>query len=404
MRKQILYISLALICFSCKKGTPLKPIFPFNGTVVKFTPVSVTKTSNKKVFVHLMPWFDTPESIGQWGIHWTMGLGSTYPNTTANGKRNIATHYYPLIGPYASKDYAVIDYQLQMMKLSGIDGVFIDWSGTSAASEDLAYVKLNTDAIVARLGIAGMKYAIVYEDQYLKTYSDPIARARIDMNYLKDHFFNDSNYEKIGAAPLLMVFGPQLLVGAQWDSAFSVLPTKPAFLPLWGQSYKASTTASGEFAWINQDNQASLNRFYGNTYTGMKIASAYPGFNSFYKEGGWPGPQWIIAANGVANFEQTLDLALATSYNYLQLCTWNDYGEGTMLEPTEEFKYTLLTTLQQKLGVSDLTQSDLEAAARLYALRKANAGNTDALKKLDQGFYYIASLQMDKAKALLASF
>ncbi|HTB99696.1 MAG TPA: hypothetical protein VK705_03345, partial [Ferruginibacter sp.] len=83
----------------------------------------------------------------------------------------------------------------------------------------------------------------------------------------------------------------------------------------------------------------------------------------------------------------------------------NDYGEGTIIEPTVQFGYGYLTTLQQDLGVqSTLSQSDLQAVAQLYQLRQTNAGNPAALAKLDQGFYFMASLQMDSAKALLASF
>ncbi len=30
--------------------------------------------------------------------------------------------------------------------------------------------------------------------------------------------------------------------------------------------------------------------------------------------------------------------------------TWNDYGEGTMIEPTKEFGYGFLNTLQKREG------------------------------------------------------
>ena len=42
----------------------------FSGTVVTYAPVAVTKSSTKRVFVHLMPWFETPATnSGNWGIH-----------------------------------------------------------------------------------------------------------------------------------------------------------------------------------------------------------------------------------------------------------------------------------------------------------------------------------------------
>jgi len=49
-----------------------------------FAPVAVTKTSTKKVFAHIMPWFETPATnSGTWGIHWTMS--NQNPNTLQTG-------------------------------------------------------------------------------------------------------------------------------------------------------------------------------------------------------------------------------------------------------------------------------------------------------------------------------
>jgi hypothetical protein len=42
-----------------------------------------------------------------------------------NGRRQIAAHYYPEIGPYASADESVIEYQLNLMKYAGVDGIFV---------------------------------------------------------------------------------------------------------------------------------------------------------------------------------------------------------------------------------------------------------------------------------------
>jgi hypothetical protein len=369
-------------------------------------PKPVTKTVTKKVFVHLMPWFETKASNGggTWGIHWTMS--NQNPDIIeSNGQRQIASHYYPLTGPYASGDSAIIQYQLLLMKLSGIDGVFIDWPGVQQRYDYPLLVR-NTNQVVAMLSKVGLNYAIVYEDQDLKGATDVIATAQKDMAYAQTNYFTAANYEKIGEKPLLLNFGPQVIKGeANWTSVFSVLNPQPAFFPLWFQSGTAGSNATGEFAWIPQDNLATLTHFYTTyTYGGTKFGSAYPGFNSFYAEGGWGGPTWTIAYNNLSNFQQTLDLALAQSnINYIQLATWNDYGEGTMIEPTKEFNYGFLTTLQQKLGVQSLDQSDLEAVAQYYSLKVQYANDAAKQQQLTQVFNYMVSLQMQKAKDLLAT-
>ena len=126
----------------------------------------------------------------------------------------------------------VIEYQLLTMKLSGIDGVFIDWPGT-LSKYDYPLLVRNTLKIVSVLSRVGLHYAIVYEDQNLVNATDKIVQAKADMNYLQSNFFVQSNYENIDGKPVLLVFGPQQIkTGADWSSIFSVLSTQPAFFPL----------------------------------------------------------------------------------------------------------------------------------------------------------------------------
>lgn len=400
-----LFLFLLLTFFwSCKKtDTTAHPADP---EVVTFSAKPVQKTVSKKVFVHLMPWFETKVSNGgSWGIHWRMNTRN--PDIIeANGQRQIAAHFYPLIGPYASGDTTVIEYQLLLMKLSGIDGVFIDWPGVQN-SFDYPMLVRNTEKIVSMLERVGLQFAVVYEDQNLKNtgVADKVGTAQNDMRYLQNNFFTKSNYEKVEGRPLLLVFGPQALTTeSQWNSVFSVLPVGPSFMTLWFESQEAGSTSRGEYAWIAQDHLTTLNKFYTNGYQGLKFGSAYPGFKSYYAEGGWGGPTWMIEHNGTATFNQTLDLALSNAnIPYVQLATWNDYGEGTMIEPTKEFGYGFLTSLQQKVGVSSAGLSDLEAVGKLYELRKSKAAVPDVQKKLNQVFYYMVSLQLSKAKELLAT-
>ena len=73
-----------------------------------------------------------------------------------------------------------------------------------------------------------------------------------------------------------------------------------------------------------------------------------------------------------------------------------------MIEPTIEFGYSLLEQVQQFAGVS-YSKTDLQLVYNLYSLRKDYTGNNDVQLKLDQVFYYLVSLQIDKAKELLNS-
>ena len=129
---------------------------------VVMTPKQVTKTNQAKVYMHVMPWFHSKDHSGYWGIHWRMN--NKNPDTVLpNGQREIASHYYPLIGPYDSGDPDVVDYHVLLMKYAGVDGVLIDWYGSHAILDYGTNLK-NTNAIVEGVKKTGLGFAMVYED------------------------------------------------------------------------------------------------------------------------------------------------------------------------------------------------------------------------------------------------
>ncbi|MBF4516643.1 hypothetical protein IRZ71_09820 [Flavobacterium sp. ANB] len=372
-------------------------------------PVAIEKTNSTKIYVHYMPWFETNESSAdkKWGYHWTMA-NKNPNNIGANNRREIASYYYPLIGPYHSGDKNVIENHLLLMKYSGIDGVLIDWYGTFDVY-DYRMVKENTEQLIAMLDKVGLEYAIVYEDRVTKSAVDAgkaisvTGAAKTDLAYMEKNYFDDANYIKINGKPLLLNFGPIVLqTPAEWTNVFNTLTTKPAFLTLWDQSVEAGVNASGEYAWVYKDN-SFLTNFYTNTKPklGVAMGSAYPGFKDFYAAGGGGAAiGWTIEHNNGATLDETLLLAKNANLNYLQLITWNDFGEGTMFEPTVEFGYKYIEKVKTFAGVKN-TESFFTEISKLYNLRIEKKGNADAQKKLDQAFNYFVSMQPVKAKELI---
>ncbi|MFB9076073.1 glycoside hydrolase family 71/99-like protein [Flavobacterium procerum] len=376
----------------------------------KIEPVSVEKTNSTKIYMHYMPWFETKESSTdkKWGYHWTMA-NKNPDNVGANGRREIASYYYPLIGPYHSGDKNVIENHLLLMKYAGIDGVLIDWYGTYDVN-DYRMVKENTEQLIDMLDEVGLEYAIVYEDRFLTNVVNAgkaisvTGAAKTDLAYVQKNYFSDANYIKINGKPLLMNFGPIVLqTPAEWTNVFNTLTEKPTFLTLWDQSIEAGANASGEYAWVYK-NSTYLTNFYTNTKPKLNITmgAAYPGFKDFYVEGGGGGAiGWTIEHNNGTTLDETLSLAKNAAVDYLQLITWNDFGEGTMFEPTVEFGYSYIEKVKAFAGVKN-TENVFSDISRLYELRVQKKGNIEIQKKLDQAFNYFVSMQTAKAKQLLS--
>ena len=351
-------------------------------------PLSIKKSFTRKIYVHMMPWFQ----VG--GLHWS--LNSRNPAT------GVASYYAPMIGEYNSGDSVVIEYQLLMMKYAGIDGVLVDWPGLNGAN-DLPQNKANAEAIINRTAAFGLEFGIVYEDQDAVS----IDAAKNDMSYARDNYFNKSNYAKVNNAPLLLDFGPQKITNpADWTNVLSVFSTKPTLFTLWYNA-NAGGNAQGQFAWVAQNGLKGVSDFDngldGGNH-GLMIPVLYPGFNPYYAAGGWPGPTWKISytlkpdnTEGGDTFSSTFQLGMYAG-DPLQIATWNDYGEGTMIEPTNQFQYKFLTTLQQSVGAT-YTDAELKIVKMLYDQRRQFGGSKQA--QLDQASTALATLDVATACGIL---
>lgn len=373
-------------------------------TVVK--PKQVTKTNPTKVYMHVMPWFNSKDHSGYWGIHWRMN-NSNPENILPNGQREIASHYYPLVGPYDSSDPDLVDYHLLLMKYAGIDGVLIDWYGSHAVL-DYGANHTSTKAIVDGSKRTGLGFAIVYEDNTAyeverRKSITALAAAQQDMTYARQHFFSSEYYIQIAARPLWMTFGPRYFQQpAQWTEILSVLPSPPAFFALWHHRHRiGAANATGEFAWVDFDpSLGELEDFYTSPAAGLKIGSAYPGFHDYYAQGGWGESYGFVDHQDGVTLQSTLSKATTHQVPYLQLVTWNDFGEGTMIEPTVEFQYQFVEQIQQYTGVT-YTVHELEMIYTYYLKRKEHKNNADAQQLLNQVFDALNQLEISTAEEIL---
>lgn len=375
-------------------------------------PVRVAKTNPLPVYMHYMPWFETPDTLGGegWGWHWT--FNNQHPDTIdADGRHQIASHYYPLIGPYASGDQAVIEYHLLLMKYAGIDGIAINWYGVQGTNGDVDALLANSNAVVDASDVIGLDVAVVFEDRFAKDIDD----ARANMAYLRDHYFSRSNYIRRGAGadPLVMVFGPITFESpAAWADILSVAGEDVALLTLWYESADAGEQADGEFLWIYEDESlddflSRIEIYYESREPMQTLVGgiAYPGFVDFYEEG---GVGQVVAFEIPHESGQTLaaTLELAEKHHsridFLQLATWNDFGEGTVFEPTRETGFDYLVQIQHFTG-SPYSIDDLQLIHRLYLARKAHADDADTQTVLDNVATQLAELHVQEARSLLDS-
>lgn len=357
-------------------------------------------SEHKFVLAHYMSWYVTQPD---WGLHWSGPHRQHDPQKLDPvGLPDIWSHFHPLIGLYDSADPDVIECHLLQMRLAGIDGIILDWYGISDAA-DYSRIHEASKEIFKATERLGMNFAVCFEDRTIRYLieSDALRRDAIPdhltetLQWLHENWFVAPNYVRIDERPLLLNFGPLYVKDATtWKEALDSLSVRPKFFAL--DHLWKDVAADGGFAWVYpqawQDGptQETANEALASHYVAISndprrvIVSALPGFDDVYKRG-HPSVEYRDGAT----LEESLDVAFHGPWPIVQLVTWNDYGEGTMIEPTHEFGYLFLEIVQQsrreELGPEFASSvQDLRLPACLYELRQSAAVDRVELDRISE--------------------
>jgi hypothetical protein len=396
------------------------------------------------IMVHYMPWFQAPWFVKSadyqkyklpnepddptkvnFGFHWHMGSLDPF-KTDAKGYAEVATHYYPLTGPYDSRDPVILEYQTLLMKIAGIDGVIIDWYGVGQAL-DYPNVHAASQALFAKIKAANLKFSVCYEDQSLGkmvqakaiTLDQAVDAAKESLTWVDKNWMSDPCYLRVADKPLLLDFGPQftfkgMSAQAAWKSIFSALSTEPYFDTL--DDHLEAEPASGIYPWPPMWASTSgtlsparlvdyLNNYYKKTnQKPALVTSAFPRFHDFYQQAG------VAASYGYLDYADgqilklTLEASRLSKPDVVQIVTWNDYGEGTIVEPSAKSGYRDLEEIQAfRKGYEPAfpyAAADLRIPLGVFKMRIDPKLPADKAARLDALFAAAASGDAAKVKAI----
>jgi hypothetical protein len=347
------------------------------------------------VVVHYMPWFAAKTATRPWGWHWTMGKRD--PEHVTNGRREIASHYYPLIGPYDSGDPDVLEYHALLMKIAGIDGAVADWYGTDDVN-DYQFIDRCTSALFGEARRTGLKFGVVFEDRTIvdrvksgKVSANVVTQARRIVEGLAKGWMADDAYLRIGNRPAFFVFGHSGLTGDEWTRALAAPAGEERARPFLLTEHFAFGPAEGIFDWPSPSKGgigAALG-FAGTVGRGLvAVPVVFPRFDDYYAQAGVQASWGSIDDNDGKTFELLLERAFAGGAPIVQIATWNDWGEGTQIEPSNEFGYRDLEAIRRNRRSVDagfaFDDEDLRLPARIFRLRKSSGSDPAISSALDK--------------------
>lgn len=363
------------------------------------------------LLAHYMPWYVADHQTDSWGWHWTMNHFD--PSEETDGRRSIASQFYPLIGPYDSGDPHVIEYHLLLMKLAGIDGVIVDWYGL-ADFRDYAILHRNTLALVEQAEKLNMRFVICYEDQTIEALTDErrllpeqrVGHAQSELGWLQENWFAKPNYVRLNQLPVLLSFGFSGLSDKEWTQCLAGLAQPLAYF----SEHRRREGAVGAFDWpVPREGLVANQRFLETARQWpQSIPVAFPRFVDIYEHAQLHKSYGTIEDRNGLTLRRTLAAAFRSKASIVQLATWNDWGEGTQIEPSVEYGYRDLEWIQKQRATpgtgADLPRpGDLRLPLRLYRQRIAarqlgTQQQTQRHQKLDRIAKALAEGRVDEAQ------
>jgi len=327
---------------------------------------------------HYMPWFQVQKSATNseltW-FHWKWESAGPIRDPTRilnNGLRNISSVIYPLIGPYNSWSERVVRYHLQTAKAAGIQAFLVDWYGPDS------YENQQIPLLLKEARKLGMKIAICYEEKInyekfreLKDPQDVEQHIIADLTYILKEYGHHPAYLKRNGIPFVFQFN-------RWDVGAPLKNTSPAkwekiFQKLPGPIVYGRQNFDGAFhppmqaayLWWTPEahvidsfqTTAEEARKKGKLLFYMSMVS--PGFDD---TGVWGWGQGVRKTErfGLSVLRDTFDRAWAQHPELIQVVTWNDFEEGTAVEPSYENGFWYLDALETWWGKKTGRPVDLD--------------------------------------------
>jgi len=257
------------------------------------------------VAIFYYPWYATPSVDGAWQ-HWNQ-----------NAHRppgDVYSSFYPAGGPYSSSDPAVVGRQMTQIAQAGIDTVVVSWWGRGSVED------VRLPLVVAEARAHNLSVAIHLEPYDGRTPQTVVA----DLLYLAGFGIRD-----------VYVYRPLLSDAADWAAARGDYPSTMRLLAGTEKvgfaaaahfdgvyTYDFVTWSGGKFARLCAQAHAK----------GLVCApSVGPGYDG--RRAGEP-PASRPRRKG-ATYDALWSAALAARSDVITITSFNEWGEGTQIEPAQ---------------------------------------------------------------------
>jgi len=301
-----------------------------------FGKLNLTELTLKKflerpmVLAFYYPWYGNVLGKSGQQFHWSdvtyRGIGSST--------------YYPLFGPYDSQDNGLIRAHIELARASGIEGFVCSWWGIDTF-EDRSFKE-----ILKIANSAGFNATIYYESVR------DIGRDQItnELAYVLRSYSNEPSFLKIDGRPVIFLYAVSVYdrdVGFWQDVIKGVkesTDSNPIYIAdTFDLAYAAAFDGFHTYnpIWIKE---GAFNSTYSDQAKAARVAgkiwasTVCPGYDD--RKVRRPGT--YVSRRDGAYYNLTWEAAIRSDPDIVLISTWNEWHEGTNIEPSREFEFKYL--------------------------------------------------------------
>jgi hypothetical protein len=243
------------------------------------------------------------------------------------------TNYTPSLGWYSSTNDATIDQQLTLAKQAHLEAFIGSWWGQGHHTDtSLQYILSRTER--AGSPYPEMRWSIYYENEGQG--NPTVDQIVSDLQYLAANYFSHPSFLRIGGKPVVFVWaegGDGADMASRWAQA------RTAF---GGNVHIVLKVYSG---YADDPNQPDSWHQYGPA----TAYSSHPPHSATVSPGFWLKGEAPRLGRDLARFEADVQRVVNTGAFWQLVTTWNEWGEGTAVEPASEFGNEYIKALCRRL-------------------------------------------------------
>jgi len=290
----------------------------------------------RKVLAFYYTWYGTPQ-FGHGWAHWDRV-------DPANHDIAAATHY-PAIGAYDSHDPAVIDRHIAQARAAGIDGFIATWWGRGHYTDE-AFGEVLDHAAAQEFE------ATVYWETVPGQGREQIRNAVGDLVYLLRTYGRHPAFLKVNGAPVIFVYGrvmgqipqgawPEIITRTRERVGFDFRLIADGYRTDWARMFDGVHTYN-PCGWVahkipEEIRAEARQRFSADVATArgqgaISCLTVIPGYDDTKIR----TPGLNAERHGGETYRALWEEAIATAPDWVLITSWNEWHEGSEIEPSYE--------------------------------------------------------------------